>query len=267
MTNVLQSQYNCRLNNIDIMIKQILAQKDYQIKINTYEKIRMNFPNKNIPNTLDLTNITHLWLLMGPNVRIYLNEFQLLKQNTKALKMLIDKSALIVNNILTETNIYKDPDVVIDQAIVDRLMIGYNELFKNNEQCHIIADEIIRLVSLFKNIFDYPNNFNNLNNEYRKIIDTEWFEILFYVYEKNGGTYPITCEKFIEHLKNVYPNMVNLHATEVVNIIDHHLGGLGAKTYLDVSKNLESWIRRNYDCVGSFICNKIILGSNSIQFL
>jgi uncharacterized phage-associated protein len=267
MTNVLQSQYNCRLNNIDIMIKQILGQKQYKISHLQSNRIRINFPNKNVSEYFDLTNINHIWLLMGPNVRLYLYEFELLKQTMKTLKELTENSIIKVNNILSETYIYKDPDNIIDKEILDKLIVCYEDLVKKNEECHILADEILRLVNLFKSIFNYANNINNLNNEYRKIVDNEWFHNLFYIYEKYEGTYPVSCDKFVEHFKNIYNSMIDMHKDELVSIINFYLGGHGAKSYLDISKNLDTWIRRNYDCVNSFISNKIILNLNSVQFL
>jgi hypothetical protein len=257
MSNVLQSKYNCRLSNIETMYKQILNQKYYKLSPYQSSVIRQNYPNKIIPEYVDLTNINNLWLLMGSKVRLYLSETLNLKKYIYDLQNLIDESVVLVRNILQNNILYQNSDYIIDSTVLESLNTSYNQLLDKYEKCYIIVDEILVVVNIYRNYFTLHENINNMNNDYKKIVRNDWFYYIFYVYEKYGGKYPTTVEGLFEFLKISYKDMIDLHANELTSIIDHYLGGLGAKNVSDISKNLESWINRNYDCVGSYVINKI----------
>jgi hypothetical protein len=266
MSNVAKSIYNCRLSNIETMYHQILNQKFYKLSFYQTSVIRQNFPNKVIPEYVDLTNINHLWLLMGSKVRLYLSDTLNLKKYINELKDLINSSIILVSNILQNNTSYLSGELEINLIVLDSLNSSYTQLLDKFERCYVIVDEILITVNIYRNYFTLHENVNKMNNDYRKIVANDWFYYIFYVYEKYGGKYPTTSEGLFELLKMRYPDMIDLHASELISIIDTYLGGIAAKNVSDIAKNLESWINRNYDCVGNYVTNKILF-TNVIEVI
>lgn len=257
MTNVLQSQFNCRINNIDSIISKILSQRYYKLTMFQLNLIRNNYPTKKIPEYLDLTDIHQVWFLLGPNVRLYKDEFLTLKKSLNTLKTLIDEIIIFSSEIWTEVNYYRNGSLEINFYILDFLSKSYSTLLEKYENIYVTIDEILRSCFIFKSYLDFPNNINNLNNEYTKKLSIDWFYNLFFIYEKYQGSYPVTCNNLFEFFKKHYTNMESIHQEEIVSIIDTYLGGLSTSEISNISKNFESWIKRNYDCVGNFIINKL----------
>jgi hypothetical protein len=195
--------------------------------------------------------------MLGPNIRLHFEEFNNIKTIITNIRNNIEQANNIVSNLVFESKLYEDINGTVPDFVLEKLSSVYNDLLNINENTYIITDELFRYINIYKAFCKETKNVNNLNNDYRKVITIDWFLYLFHLYERYNGSYPVDCLNFIEYLKTKYNEMINSEQDELVNIIDIHLGGLGCKSTLDVSKNLEDWIKKNFDCTCNVIKDKI----------
>lgn len=262
MTNedhINKSKYSFRLKQIDSTYTSIINSPYYHLSTYEINNITLLF-SKQPPSILDIRNFVHIWYLLGPNIRLKIEHFNLLKNVINNINYWLNSAFQKYGEVLDNNNILtsKSTEIVCNKECIDRLKLDYLNFIEIYEQININLDEFHRLINTFKFICK-DNSINNLNNDYKLKICNEWIYTLVYIYEKYNGQYPTNCISLFNHLKNMYPNMIDCHANELVDIIDYNLGGKSISNIHFIAKNFEVWIRRNYDSVNDKMRQNIIL--------
>lgn len=255
--NIISSKFSFRIKQIESIYNSIVNYPYYALSSYEINIITSQF-GKSPSTVLDITNFDHIWFLLGPNVRLRINEFNTLKNVVTSISDKVNQSHYKYFEAIEQTHLSYDNNTQLDELILDNLHTIHLSILDLYEQLYILIEEFHRLIKLYKSIY-VDLSINNLNNDYKVKLSTEWFYNLISIYEKYNGPYPTNSISLFNYLKKIYSDITDYHAVELVEIIDFHLGGKGYSNIIDIARNFEWWMKRNYDTLNERIRTNIIL--------
>jgi hypothetical protein len=219
-------------------------------------------PYNNLKQIIPLHSIKQLWNLFGKQKRLKHDKIKSLSLYCNSIKSLENEFKYIFDEIRNNINL---PNQTEDDLFY-KLKYYYNLL---NEKFILISNQTNNLFIFIKSIEDekldiidsilLDNSFycNSVVDYFQPINEknSEWLFSLVNIYKKYKGVLPVKSNDFLFKLKELYPNLEIEEQIEVVNIIDHILGGLNTKDLNNISKNLEDWLKRNYNSLNQELLN------------
>jgi hypothetical protein len=232
------------------LLKLNLRSKINMINILFKEIMDIIYLNKTTPPyMIHLTNIKHI-LNLYPNIRFLNQDIKILTIHSNKLKKY---------DIRARDKYYELQDKLnhlsIEQSYLESCKT-YTDLF----HIYLKISHIINTIDEHLNLCKKEEiNLINTNDNPITPQNTSWLYDLIKIYYKYQGVFPVRSKDFFIFFKNNYKEMKYYDQDDLIDIIDHVLGGYSYKELEPIIKNFDDWMKRNFSGLPENIKNYFML--------